>query len=86
MRRAPIGVNVSRREIAMTDKGDTMIQKRDRVRHSNVAESFGVGTVLEINEKANTALVEWDAHEVTRETKKLAKHQTHVNLNSLIKV
>lgn len=62
-----------------------MIQKGDRVHHKTGKESFGVGTVLELNEEAHTALVEWESHEVTHETAKLTKHQSHVNLNSLVK-
>lgn len=63
-----------------------MIMQGDRVTHKNQGASFGVGTVLSVNENAGTALVEWDTHEVKRSNAKLTTRHSHVHLKSLIRV
>ena len=55
----------------------------DRVRHKSGSDEFGVGTVRGINEPDGGVLVEWDNHEVTRETEQLPANQTHVARRSL---
>jgi len=63
-----------------------MFEEGDRVCHKSKKVSFGIGTVRKINTEASTALVDWDSHEVTRETERLTKQQSHVYLDSLTKV
>lgn len=62
-----------------------MLRVGDDVKHSNSKESFGYGKILKIDEAAGTALVEWESHEVTRESTGLKTNQTHVNLTSIRK-
>ena len=63
-----------------------MLKNGDTVKHANANESFGNGKVLKVNEAAGTALVEWESHEVTRESSGLKNTQTHVKISSLVKV
>jgi len=57
----------------------------DRVRHRTESDTFGLGTIIADDEKPGTALVEWDSHEVTRESDRLSRQQSHVQLKSLVK-
>lgn len=62
-----------------------MLKNGDAVKHANEKESFGQGRILELDEAAGTALVEWESHEVIRETSNLKTTQTHVKISNLIK-
>lgn len=61
-----------------------MLRIGDRVRHQSSIDAFGTGTVLKVDEKSGSALVEWDTHKVERTTAALSTRQTHVNLTSLV--
>ena len=63
-----------------------MIKTGDRVRHQTRDSTFGLGTVLNVNGPAGSALVEWETHQVARETAELSARQTHVSLTSLVVV
>jgi len=61
-----------------------MIEVGCRAFHQNSRESFGEGIVLEVDERNDNALVEWDSHRVVRVTRDLPQTQSHVKLSSLL--
>ena len=63
-----------------------MLTVGDSVHHKNEKESFGRGTILKIDEVTGSALVEWESHEVSRESDKLSKRQSHVGISNLVKI
>lgn len=63
-----------------------MIVKGDRVRHRNNKESFGLGTVLDINHDSNHVRVEWDSYNSTVKGDTIIKFVSNVVYTSLSKL
>ena len=61
-----------------------MIHAGCRVFHQSRHESFGEGVILEVDERNDNALVDWDSHRVMRATRNLPHTQSHVKLSSLV--
>jgi hypothetical protein len=70
----------------MRNSNTSEIRGGDKVEHKNSKQSFGTGCVRSVNSAAQTALVRWDRHVVSRRTPHLDTRETHVNLASLRRI